>query len=96
MPYLLSCVVISCDDPIDSRLCSSNTLSALANNKNVLFVTIVGLRCGIFLLRVLASDQNFAPCLLFQALLVEAFGTYKHTDVVDTGVLRDIELLLYL
>ena len=96
MPYLLSCVVISCDDPIDSRLCSSNTLCALTNNENVLFITIVGLRCGIFLLRVLASDQNFATCLFFQALLVEAFGTYQHSDVVDAGVLRYIELLLYL
>ena len=62
----------------------------------MLFIAIVGLRCGIFLLRVLTSDQNFAPCFFFQTLLVKAFGTYKHSYVVDAGVLGNVELLLYL
>ena len=41
MPYLLSCVVISCDYTIDSRLCSSYTLCALSNDENMLLITIV-------------------------------------------------------
>eukprot|EP00354_Favella_ehrenbergii_P000667 CAMPEP_0170457904 /NCGR_PEP_ID=MMETSP0123-20130129/5038_1 /TAXON_ID=182087 /ORGANISM="Favella ehrenbergii, Strain Fehren 1" /LENGTH=114 /DNA_ID=CAMNT_0010721847 /DNA_START=1836 /DNA_END=2177 /DNA_ORIENTATION=+ len=83
----VSGLVISCDDPIDCRLGSSNALSTLADNQHVLLVLVIWLRRRVLLLRVLAADEDFAACLFLEALLVEALGANKHTDVIDASVL---------
>ena len=61
----------------------------------MLLILVVWLWCSVLLLRVLASDQNLAPCLLLQALLVETFWPDQHADIVDASVLRNVNLFLY-
>jgi hypothetical protein len=62
----------------------------------VLLIVIIGLGCCALFLASFASYQDFAVCLLLQSLLVESFGPDDHPDVVDTCVLRDVDLLFKL
>jgi hypothetical protein len=61
----------------------------------VLLVLIIWLRSRSLFLRALATDEDFTFGLLFKAFLVVALWTNQQTNVVDTGILGDIDLLFY-
>ena len=94
MPDLAPGGVICSNDPVNCSLGASHTLITLAYDEHMLLVFIIWLRSCILLLRVLSSDENLAACLFLQSLLVKTFGPNEHADVVDPGVLRDVNLLL--
>ena len=94
MADFVSRVVICSDDPIHRCLGPSYALGALSNDQHVLLIFVVWLRGGVLFLRILASDQNLAPCFLLKALLVETFRSNEHANVVDARVLRNVNLFL--
>ena len=62
----------------------------------MLLVFIVHLRRRTCFLAAFASNEDLAASFLFQSLLVETFGPNNHSNVVDPGVLWDINFLFQL
>ena len=54
---------------------TSDLVLCITQNQNMLILVIVRLRWVALLVRVLATDENLAPSLLLQLLLVYTFGT---------------------
>ena len=94
MPDLFSCGVVSSNYSVNSGLRSSHALSGLSNYEHMLFVFIVRLRSSVLLLRILSSDKDLTPCLFLKTLLIQAFRSNQHADVVDSSILGDVDLLL--
>lgn len=94
MPNFVSCVVVGCDYSVDSSLRASHTLCTFANDEHVLLVFVIRLRCRIFFLRVLSSNQNLASRFFFKSLLVETFWSNEHANVINTCILGDVNLFL--
>ena len=93
LPDFIPGRVICGDDSINGVLSSSDIFGRIPNNQDMLLVFIIRLRSRPFLLRALAADQDLAAGLFFESLLVQALGPYEHADVVDSGVLWEINLL---
>ena len=56
MANFFTSIVVSSDDSVHSGLSPAYTVSALANDKHVLFILVVRLGCSVFFLRIFASN----------------------------------------
>lgn len=93
LPDFIPGRVICCDDSLNGVLGSSDIFGRISNNQDMLLIFIIRLRRRPFLLGPLATDQDLATGLFFESLLIQALGPYEHADVVNSGVLREINLL---
>lgn len=93
LPDFIPGRVICSDDSLNRVLGSSDIFGRISNNQDMLLIFIIRLRRRTFLLRPLATDQDLATGLFFESLLIKALGPYEHADVVNSGVLWEINLL---
>jgi hypothetical protein len=93
LPDFIPGRVICSDNSLNGVLGSSDIFGRISNNQDMLLIFIIRLRSRPFLLRAFATDQDLATRLFFESLLIQALGPYEHADVVNSGVLREINLL---